>query len=64
MEKNQVIDDKKMEQVNGGILPSATEDGSFRIECPFCHAVVTGKTREECKRNYDIHSRICYVAII
>ena len=64
MEKNQIIDDRKLEQVNGGVFPSVTEDGSFRIECPFCHAMVKGKTVEECMRNYDIHSKICYVAII
>ena len=64
MEKNQIIDDRKLEQVNGGIFPSVTEDGSFRIECPFCHAVIKGKTREECMRNYDTHRKICYAAVI
>lgn len=64
MEKNHVIDDKNLEQANGGVFPSVTEDGSFRIQCPFCHVVITGKTREECMRNYDIHSKICYTAVI
>ena len=64
MEKNQVSDDKKLEQVNGGVFPSVTEDGSFRIECPFCHEVITGKTREECERNYEFHRKICDFVII
>lgn len=64
MEKNQAADEKKLERVNGGIFPSVTEDGVFCIQCPFCHTVVKGKTREECMRNYDIHSKICYVVVV
>lgn len=58
MEKNQAIDDKKMEKVNGGIFPSVTEDGSFRIECPFCHAMVKGKTVEDYPKDTKISENI------
>ena len=65
MENNQVKNEKILEQVNGGhIYPSVTVDGNNLIQCPFCNTLITGKTKEECMRNYEIHSKICYTSII
>lgn len=65
MGQNQERNDKKLEQVKGGnVISQITGNGKYSMQCPSCHTVITGDTKEECARNYEVHSRICYVAII
>ena len=65
MEKNNVHDEKLLEQVNGGrAFPSVNVDGSFSIQCPFCGAIITGSTKEECMEKYESHRKTCYSSVI